>query len=386
MSALIAITALAIDMSLPAQPTLVREFRTISDHAQLTLSVFLMGYAMGQPIAGYLADARGRRGVLLTGLVVFSLAGFACAASTSLRLLIAWRFVQGLGAASGTVVAQAMVRDTHTEAGAARVFARMIAILALAPTLAPLVGGQLLAYAGWRAIFVTLGLCGAVLAALSALTLNETLEARHPPSLGGMATGMLQFVRTPATRLPACIVALSFACQFAFISASPFVLLEGYRVHPSHFAIYFGATAVALMLGSAWGARLLGKGLAPRHVVAFGAYALLGGGLLALALVHAPATGALGLVLPMLACFFGLGLMSPSATAMAMAPVPAIAGTASAILGLLEMSAGSLSGYLNAKIGGADARILALQIACLAVACTAITFAMRETGKGQTRL
>ncbi|WP_394828368.1 multidrug effflux MFS transporter [Pendulispora albinea] len=378
LAALTGMTALSIDMSLPAQPTLMREFGVGSDRTQLTLSLFLLGYAIGQLIVGYVSDALGRRRLLLAGLAVFSLAGLACAITTNLSVLIALRFVQGTGAASGTVIARAMVRDTHAGSEAARLFATMTAVLCLAPMLAPIVGGFLLVHLGWRAIFTTLGLCGIALGVMTALSLEETLAERRPLALGAIASSVGRFFRTRGTRGPSAVIALSFAAQFAFISGSPFVLIDGYKVEPSHYGFYFGATALALMAGSAAGGRLLKTGRPTRRVVTLGGLTLFVAALALAALVQVPAAGVLGLMVPVVGCFVGIGLVVPSSAAMAMEPVPEIAGTASALIGFLQMVAGSVSGYVIAKIGGSNPRTLGLQVAILALACAAMVFRPRR--------
>ncbi|HWL87609.1 MAG TPA: MFS transporter, partial [Polyangiaceae bacterium] len=174
LAAVTAVPALSIDMSLPAQPTLMRVFGVGSDVTQLTLSLFLLGYAVGQLVVGTLSDAVGRRPALLAGLGVYTVASLACAVTGNLWLLVTMRFVQGTGAAAGAVIGRAMVRDTHTGAEAARLLATMIAVLAIAPMVAPLVGGVLLEHLGWRAIFATLCLCGVALSAMAASSLEET--------------------------------------------------------------------------------------------------------------------------------------------------------------------------------------------------------------------
>src|SRR5258708_39941622 len=141
LSALTAVTALSIDMSLPAQPTLARAFGVSSDVAQLTLSVFIAGFAFAQVLAGYLSDALGRRPVLVVGLTIFALAGVACTSSTGIAMLIACRALQGMGAAAAPVIARAMVRDTQPAGGAARLLSTMLAVLAIAPLIAALLGG-----------------------------------------------------------------------------------------------------------------------------------------------------------------------------------------------------------------------------------------------------
>ena len=172
LASLTGITALSIDMSLPAQPTLVRELAVGPDVAQLTLGLFLAGYACGQLMFGFLSDSLGRRRVLLGGLVIFTIAGAACAAAPSIGLLLAARIVQGFGAAAAPVIARAMVRDTQPAASAARMLSTIMAVLALAPMIAPILGSWLLAHLGWHAIFVTLALIGSGFTAMSALTLQ----------------------------------------------------------------------------------------------------------------------------------------------------------------------------------------------------------------------
>lgn len=205
--------ALSVDMSLPAQPTLARTFGVSSETAQLTLSVFVFGFACAQLIVGYLSDALGRRRVLLGGLVLFTLAALACAVAPSIEVLIACRAAQGICAAAAPVVARAMVRDTQPAAQAARLLSTMLAALAVAPMIAPVIGGALLDLFGWRSIFATLAAFGAAMLAIAHATLAETLppERRQPPSPAGLIRGYLQFVRTPGTRLPLLIGCASFA-------------------------------------------------------------------------------------------------------------------------------------------------------------------------------
>ena len=379
LAALTGTTALSIDMSLPAQPTLARELGVSSDVAQLTLGVFLAGFALGQLVVGFLSDALGRRRVILAGLAVFTLAGLACAATSSIGLLLAARAVQGFGSAASPVVARAMVRDTQPAASAARMLSTIMAMLALAPMLAPLIGGFLLAHFAWQAIFVTLAAIGVVFLALSGLTLPETLppERRMALSIGATLAGFARFFRAPGTLVPTLLVCLSFAGQFAFIAASPFVLIDGLGVSPDVFGFYFGATALALMLGSITGRRRLMRDL-PARVLAGGALTLCAGGLLVAIGVRVAALGRLGLMLPVVVYFFGIGLTTPSATAIAMHPVPEIAGTASATIGALTMLTGALSGYGTTRLGGSDPRTLGLVMGSMGVVAAAVMLRARQ--------
>lgn len=378
LSALTAVTALSIDLSLPAQPTLARVFGASSSQAQLTLSLFLAAFAAGQLVVGFLSDALGRRRVQVAGLALYALAGFLCSLATTLPALLALRMLQGLGAAAGPVVARAMVRDTQPAAGAARILSSMVAVLAIAPMVAPLLGGALLAWLGWRSIFLALGLAGALFTALAALTLGETLPPGRRAHLtpAALAAGFAEFFRTPGTRLPTLLLCASFAGQFAYIAGSPFVFIEGYGLAPQRFALVFGGTALALMISSATGGRLLRAGWTPHRLIGGGAALVCAGGLLAAAGVRAPALGFLGLWAPMLVYFLGLGLLGPSATALAMHPVPRIAGTASATIGFLQMGAGAFSGWATTRAGGSDPHAMALVIAALGAFVAAVAAAV----------
>jgi len=385
LAALTGTTALSIDMSLPAQPTMRLDFDVTPEVAQLTLGLFLIGFAVGQLIAGFLSDALGRRRVLLAGLAVFTLAGIACAVAPSIEWLLVARVVQGLGSASSPVLARAMVRDTQPPAGAARMLSTILAVLALAPMLAPLLGSFLLAHFAWQAIFVTLAAIGVVFSAMAALTLPETLppERRVALSLATTLRGFTRFFRAPGTRAPMLLACLAFAGQFAFIADSPFVLIDGMHVSPAAFSVYFGAAALALMLGSITGRHRL-QNDPPARVLAAGTLVLCLGGVLVAVGVRVPALAQLGLVAPVLVYFFGIGLTSPSATAIAMQPVPEIAGAASAMIGALTMLAGATSGYVTTHLGGRDPRTLGLVMGSVGVLAALVTMWSRRRPPGES--
>jgi DHA1 family bicyclomycin/chloramphenicol resistance-like MFS transporter len=348
-------------MSLPAQPTLATTFDVSPATAGLTLSIFLIGFALAQLITGYLSDAFGRRRVILGGLALFSISGVACALSPSMEVLIACRALQGVGAAAAPVVARAMVRDTQPAAQAARLLSTMLAALAVAPMIAPVVGGVLLELVGWRAIFATLAACGVVLYVIARWTLVETLpvERRQAASLPGLVRGYAMFFRTPGVRLPMLISCASFAGQFGYIAASPFVLIEGYGVSPGDYGFYFALAALALMVGSLAGGRMLRAGRSPGAMLVIGTSTLFVGGLLIVAGTRSD-LGIVGLMAPLIVFFFGIGITSPSATALALQPVPHIAGTASAAIGFFSVTAGVLAGYETTRLGGSSPHMLAL--------------------------
>jgi len=376
LSAMTAVTALSIDMSLPAQPTLATVFDVSSETAQLTLSVFLVAFAAAQLVTGYLSDAIGRRPVLIVGLVLYAASGLACALSPSIEVLLACRVVQGFGAAAGPVVARAMVRDTQPAREAARLLSTMLAALAIAPMIAPQLGSWFLELFDWHAIFFALAIGGVILTLLAAVLLPET----HPPDrrlrggLSGLARGFREFFATPGTRLPVFVTCATFSGQFAYIGDSPFVLIDGFGVSPRAYAYYFGGTALALMLGAIGGRAMLRAGRSPRALLRVGTSLLLAGGILVVAGTHG-GFGLAGFFVPMLIYFLGIGLTTPSATALAMDPVPHLAGTASAAVGSLQMTSGAIAGYLTTKIGGSSPLVFARVVIAMAAIAFVLAFA-----------
>jgi DHA1 family bicyclomycin/chloramphenicol resistance-like MFS transporter len=376
LSAMTAVTALSIDMSLPAQPTLASVFDVSSETAQLTLSVFLVAFAAAQLVTGYLSDAIGRRPVLIVGLVLYAVSGVACALSPTIEILLACRVVQGFGAAAGPVVARAMVRDTQPAREAARLLSTMLAALAIAPMIAPQLGGWLLELFDWHAIFFALAIGGVILVGLAAWLLPET----HPPErrltggLAGLIRGFREFFRTPGTRLPVFVTCATFAGQFAYIGDSPFVLIDGFHVSPRAYAYYFGGTALALMIGAIAGRGMLRAGRSPRALLRVGTSLLLAGGILVVGGTHG-GFGLPGFFVPMLVYFLGIGLTTPSATALAMDPVPHLAGTASAAVGSLQMTSGAIAGYVTTKIGGSSPIVFADVVIAMAVLAFVLAFA-----------
>jgi len=385
LASMTAVIALSIDMSLPAQPVLARVFDIASETAQLNLSLFMIGFAIAQLLVGYLSDVWGRKRVLFAGLTLFSVSAIGCAVSPSIEMLLVFRTLQGVGGSAAPVVARAMVRDTQPAAQAARLLSTMLATLAIAPMIAPTIGGLLLDASSWRAIFATLAAAGFALLAIAHRTLTETLpvERRLVGTPSGLVRGFRTFFTTPGTTLPLLIGCSSFAGQFAYIADSPFVLMHGYGVSTHAFGIYFGATALALMLGSLTGSQMMKAGRSPSAMIFTGTTILLVGGILVTIGTQIESLGIAGFLVPMILYFFGVGIGGPSATALALEPVPHIAGTASAAIGFLTMMSGAVAGYVTSKISGGDPKVFALFATVMgaiawSVACTAVVLRRRR--------
>jgi len=350
LASLTGLTSLSIDMSLPAMPQLQESFGAGVSSVQLTLSIFLAGFALGQVVCGPLSDRWGRRPVLLAGLSLFVLAGFVCAGSSSLPMLVASRFVQGAGASVGPVVARAIVRDRFDSRRAASVLSQMTQVMIVAPLLAPTLGGYLLVHAGWPAIFVVLGVSGALMSLICWRFLPETARPSGAAEDDGKGQSVRDSLRRVLNHTPSLRHALTtcfaYAGMFAYVGSSPFVLMDGFGVAEENFGYFFALTAAALLVSATVNRTLLKRHTSSLLILRRGVFVIFAAGL-SLALAAWFGVGGLaGVLAPMMVYMFGQGLVMPNATAAAMAPHGESAGVISSVMGGLQTAGGALSGYL----------------------------------------
>ena len=347
LASLVSMGPFSIDMYLPSLPTLAEHFAVGPREVQLTLSTFFFGFAGGQLIYGPLSDRIGRRRPLLFGLMLFIVASLLCSMATSMEQLIGLRLVQALGACSGVVLARAAVRDLFGREQSAQMMSYMMLAVMLAPMLAPIVGGQVLVFAGWRAIFAILAAIGLVLLIVAWVGMKETLPParRQRLSPSQMAWSYVSLLRDRNYIGYVLSSSSVFAGMFAYISGSPFVFIELYGVAPEHFGFLFGSNIVGLMVGALCNGRLIPR-FGSDRILRFGiAVAAIAG--VSLAIVTA--TGIGGLPMLMVPLFFYIGsisLIAPNATAGALSARPDIAGAGAALSGAMQFTAGALSGTL----------------------------------------
>lgn len=338
---------MAIDMYLPAFPQIARDLGSSVGAVQLSLSVFLIGLAAGQILWGTLSDYLGRRGPLLVGCMAFVAASLACAHVRSAPALIAARFLMGLGGSCGVVVARAVVRDLFDERESARFYSMMMIVGGLAPIIAPFLGGLLLKYVTWRAVFWAVAAFGLLCAGAIAVHLPET----HAPerrargrsaALLGRYGRLLVDVRFIGFAMPG---ALASGVLFAYISGSPFVFIQFYGVSPQAYSLFFAGNAVGLY-GTGQLNRWLLRGYTARQVLSAG-YVINTALCLVLAALAATGFGGLAAFAGVLfLCVASLALIFPNATAATMRPFAAEAGTASALLGMIQYGVGAAAGAL----------------------------------------
>ncbi len=354
LGALTALTALSIDLNLPALPQLAAAFQAPVAAVQLTLSLYLLGFGAGQMVCGPLSDRVGRRPVLLAGLVVFTLAGFVCAFSPSLMVLVISRFVQGAGASAGPVLARAMVRDCCEEKQAAAVLSQMAQLMIITPLIAPLLGGYLLVWFGWPTIFTVLAGSGLLLTLVCWRTLPETLdthslaratnrqaEVQSGSSLWQDIKRVLSNRSTLQHMLTSCFASAGI---FAYISALPFLLVDAFDAPHLNVGYVFLPTSAALMLGATLNRALLSRS-APAVPLRFGIMCVLLGGLTLLLLASLHIGGLASIIGPTMLYMVGIGLVQPNAMAAALAPHGQLAGLASSLIGTIQKAGGALAGY-----------------------------------------
>ncbi|MCU0946160.1 MAG: Bcr/CflA family multidrug efflux MFS transporter [Rubritepida sp.] len=365
---------LSIDMYLPALPTIGAELGGGPEGAQLTLAAFFLGMAAGQLLHGPLADRFGRRRPLFAALVTYTLASALCALATGIGAFIALRLLQALAGCAGMVIARAVVRDLSDRMDPVRLMARLMLVMGAAPILAPLIGGWIAAWLGWRAIFWALALVGLLALLLSWWALPETLppERRRRESAAATVANYLALLRNTRFMGTALASGCALGGMFAFIAGSPFVFITLHGIAPERFGWFFGAGAAGVIACG----QLAGP-LAQR----FGRPRVFGTACLGLALAGAAAACAVLLgagFWPLYAALFAylaiLGAILPLGTVLAIAPFPHMAGTASALLGTLQFGLGALAGVLLALVNDGSAMPMAVTIAAAGL-CAALAWA-----------
>jgi len=355
---------LAIDLYLPALPSLTRGLHAAASSGQLTLTGFVAGLAFGQLVAGALSDAHGRRAPLIVGLIGYVAATALCAVAPSIWLLAVVRVVAGATGGAGVVIGRAIVRDTYGGTAAARVFALMLLVTGAAPVVAPLIGGELLRLTDWRGLFVALAAAGALQLGAVVALLAETLPAaaRHR---GGLRLTLGRFGGLLANRrfvADAGALNLAFGALFAYISASSFVLEDIYRTSPQLYGLIFALLAAVFVAVAQIGGRLVVR-VGARRLFRLGLHAI------ALASIGALVSIAVGGGLAALVCCLALvnagnGFVWPNGTAVSMADMGEVAGSASALLGVGQFGVAALVAPL-VGVAGSRAALPAGVVMCV---------------------
>ncbi|MCC6467747.1 MAG: multidrug effflux MFS transporter [Alphaproteobacteria bacterium] len=383
LTAVVAFGPISTDLYLPSLPGIGRHFGTDAAAVQLTLSVFLLGFAGGQIIYGPLSDRFGRRPVLISGIVVYLAASMACVIAESIEALIGARFFQALGACSGVVLARAIVRDIYPPERAGSVLAYMGSAMAVAPMIGPVIGGQLEINFGWRANFMCL-LAFAAAILLSVIGILDETNKRLDPSALAPRRMLGNFREMLASsRYVGCLTAASFCYSglFAFISASSFVLIDVVGLMPDAFGLCFSIMVAGYMLGAISAGRLIQRLGLDRTMLVGSCLTAFGGPLMAImAIIGMEDVKAAAIVVPMMFYAAGVGLVMPATTAAAIGPYPEKAGAASSLLGLIQMCIAASVGATVAHILDGTARPMAFAIAACGILTLGAVLMLRRRG------
>ena len=339
-----AIGPFAIDMYLPALPQIGASLGAPVGAVQASLTAFFLALGVGQPLFGTLADMWGRKKPLYLGLSIFVLASVGCALAQDIHTLVVLRFVQGMGAAAGMAIPRAVVRDLHTGHEAARMMSLLMLVFSVSPILAPLVGSDVIAVGGWRMVFWVVGVAAILGLAAMVRGLPETRPAdvRLDSSLGGVLKAYGFLLRDWHYLGLVFIGSCAMAGFFVYLAGSPFVMINHYGLSTTQYSMAFALNAIAF-IGAAQFTGALGKrfGLVPVVKVAASAcgvvmtsllaYYLLGGDQLIVLIVLYFISSAL------------MGLVIPTTSVLALEEHGEIAGTASALLGTLQMLTGAVA-------------------------------------------
>ena len=346
LAALVALGPLSIDMHLPAMPTIMRAFDTDIGHMHLTLSSYLTGFALFHLACGPLADRYGRKPILFGGTLLFVAACVGCSLSDSVEEMLFFRFLQGIGACVGPTLARAVARDVFGPTGAARALSLIAMLMALAPAIAPTLGSILLSVLPWPSVFVFLGAYGAVMIVLIHLFLPESLpqvQSLHPRII---LRNYGELLADPFFLTVTMTSGLVYAGLIVYLASSSFIYIDMLGVPLQYFGLIFLGSVVGYMVGSALSARLSRQHDSER-IMRYGVVmAVTASCLLLLASYLWPAS-VLALMLPMMLYSVAMGLVLPHSMAIALRPFAHIAGTASALLGFIQMSLSAAASALT---------------------------------------
>ena len=370
-----AVGPFAIDMYIPALPTIVADLHTTTAAAQLTLTVFFIAFGICQLIYGPVSDMVGRKPPLYFGLTCFLAGSVGCALAPSIGVLIAFRAVQGIGASAVMVIPRAVIRDLHTGVEAARLMSMVMLVFSISPILAPLVGSALIVPFGWRAVFVAVVVATAIALVMIVTTLPETrpAEKRVPVSLRSVFGGFGLLLRDARFLGLTFIGGFGMCSFFAFIASASFIYMDHFGLTPIQFSLAFAFNAIGFFIASQFSGYLGSRfGLARTVGAAVGCYAVF-----ALILFGVTAAGAdsflllAGLLSP---TFAALGLVIPTSMVLALDRHGPIAGMASALGGTLQIVTGGVMIAIVSAFFDGTALPMATAIAACAILAAVLTF------------
>ncbi|MCP0913412.1 MULTISPECIES: multidrug effflux MFS transporter [Legionella] len=370
---LVVLPRLSIDLYLPSLLKMGSEFNASHDSMQMTLTVFMFGYAISMLIMGPLSDVFGRKKTMLWGLVLYVFSTLICAISTSLTLFIIARFFQAIGGCSGTVIARLMVKETYSRDEQIRIIANLSAAMAVAPLFFPILGALLQKGGGWQIIFYLLTLFACLLAAVTYKQIPTVApHASQPFSLKTLFGNYKKFLSQRLFVAYSLTISMAWCCYFVFTLDSPFLFQEKLGFSPMAFSGFYALTVFGYLVGTR---------LTKRYATQFGwdktifmaIFCCLTGALLMWALTHLMQLNWMLIVVPMLLIMVGVGVIIPCTQASVMQPFEKNTGAASGLFFFIQMLFGSFCGLLLRALHPYTEHAMLFILVC-ASACMCLCF------------
>lgn len=372
-----ALGSLCVDMYVPALPSISRDLNASTSATQASLTTCLIGVALGQLLIGPVSDRFGRRPPLLAGLAAFAVAAVGCALMPSIYGFLAFRFVQGLGGAAGIVTSRAIVRDLYSGPAAARFFSMLMTVVGVGPLLAPQLGAALLALGTWRTLFAVLAGTGLVLLGAAYVLLPETLPADG--SRGATVAGTLRTMRSVVTNRAFVVNAvgcgIGYGAIFSYVAGAPFALENTFGLSAAMFSLAFGVNGGGLIVASHINGRLVGR-IGPARLFTRGVICFAAGSVGLLVLIATHWLGLIGVLACMFLVLSSNGFIAPNAVALALEDFPRAAGSASAVLGVLQFSFGAVAAPLAGVAGPRNDLPMGISMAFFGVSALAVRVAL----------
>ncbi|MGL5954904.1 MAG: Bcr/CflA family multidrug efflux MFS transporter [Providencia rustigianii] len=369
---------LAIDMYLPSFPAMTGYFNVDEGHIQMTLNSYIFGFAIGQLFYGPMADSLGRKPVILGGVIVFAFASAACAVAESIDVFIWLRFLHGFAAAAASVVINALMRDMFTRDEFSRSMSFVVLVMTIAPLLAPILGGEMMRWFSWHAIFWSIAIAAVIAVVLVSCFIRETLPAEKRQTFH-IGTTLRQFATLFRARQVLFYIlasSFSFAGMFSFLNAGSFVYIDLNGVSPQHFGYYFGINIIFLFIMTT---------INSRFVRQFGAERMLYFGIIIQFImgIWLLTTTALNmdfwtLVIGVAIYVSGIAMITSNSMAVILDNYPHIAGTVSSLAGTIRFSIGALIGTLLSMIPAKSAwPMVGSMVGCVALSMLFVLLAKR---------
>ncbi len=346
---LLAFGPLTLEMYVPALPLVAEAFGVGAGPAQLTVSVYLAGFAIGQLVSGPLVDVFGRRPLLLGGMVLIAAASAMCIVAPSIESLTVARFVQALAVSVGQVAGRAVIRDAHDPAGTARMLAFTMVVIGLTSAITPVAGGFLAVWLGWEVVFALHVVLALIFFVLIWRRFAETIPVRETLSRQVTITrrGIVRLVADRTFLSYTASICFMFGSMFTFISAGAFMFVEVLGMAPAHFGFVFTAISGSLALGS-FLAGSLARRVDRRRIFVVAAVAVAAISVAMAGIGWAGGASIAVLIVLLGAIGFAMGFVVALGMAGALAPHPEVAGTASALIGF---SQGTFAAGMSAAAG-----------------------------------